>query len=132
MSIAATKATQEQPKPAQTAAEISEEQPVFEDNAQLVDDAFKRLKAGFKTGKTRKYEYRILQLKQLHKGFRTLSKELSTATSTDLGKNDFSNWLFELRFVEREIEHCLKHLRSWMEDEVVDTPLMLGPARSYL
>ena len=36
--------------------------PVFEDNAQLVDDAYTRLKAGFKTGKTKKYSYRVTQL----------------------------------------------------------------------
>ena len=34
--------------------------------------------------------------------------------------------------VEREIEHSLKHLKSWVTDESVDTPLMLGPAKSYL
>ena len=61
-----------------------------------------------------------------------MSKEISKAISDDLEKSDFANWLYELRFIEREIEHTLKHLKSWMKDECVDTPLMLGPAKSYL
>jgi len=33
-----------------------------EDNAEAVDVAFKRIKAAFNTGKTKKYEWRVLQL----------------------------------------------------------------------
>ena len=108
------------------------EAPVFEDNAQLVDDAFARLKTGFKSGRTKKYEWRVGQLKQLMKGIRTMGPELSKACSADLGKSDFANWLFELRCIEREIEHSLKHLKKWMRVECVDTPFALGPPKSYL
>ena len=66
------------------------------------------------------------------KGVQTMGKDLSQAVTQDLAKDDFSNWMFELRCIEREIEHALKHLKSWMTDEVMDTPLFLGPARSYL
>ena len=66
------------------------------------------------------------------KGIKTMAADLSTAVTQDLGKDDFSNWMFELRMIEREIEHALKHLKSWMKDESVDTPLFLGPAQSYL
>jgi len=106
--------------------------PEFEDNAQLVDDAFARLKASFKTGKTRKYEWRAGQLKQLLKGIKTLAPELSKAMSADLGKDDFANWLYELRTLEREIEHTLMNLKKWMKDESVDTPFVIGPAKSFL
>ena len=61
-----------------------------------------------------------------------MEKELSKAMTDDLARAHFTNWIYELRFCEREIEHCLKHLKSWMKDEVVDTPLFMGPARSYL
>ena len=57
-----------------------------------------------------------------------MAADLSKAVTADLEKSDFSNWLFELRMIEREIEHALKHLKAWMKDESVDTPLMLGPA----
>jgi len=36
--------------------------PVIEDNAEEVTTAFNRIKKGFKTGKTKKYEYRVTQL----------------------------------------------------------------------
>jgi len=61
-----------------------------------------------------------------------MAGDLSKALTADLEKSDFANWLFELRAVEREIEHALKHLKSWMKDEPVDTPFALGPAKSYL
>jgi aldehyde dehydrogenase (NAD+) len=66
------------------------------------------------------------------KGLNAMSADLSKAVTADLAKDDFSNWLFEVRMLEREIEHGLKHLKGWMKDECVDTPLMLGPAKSYL
>ena len=106
--------------------------PTFEDDASLVDTAVTRLRKCFATGKTKSYTYRVGALKQLMKGIKTMAKDLSQAVTQDLAKDDFSNWMFELRMIEREIEHCLKHLKSWMKDEVVDTPLFLGPARSYL
>ena len=61
-----------------------------------------------------------------------MASELSKAVTTDLAKSDFSNWLFELCMLEREIDHTLAHLSKWMKDECVDTPLMLGPGKSYL
>ena len=61
-----------------------------------------------------------------------MQNDLSKACTADLGKSDFANWLFEVRMIEREIEHCVKHLKKWMRDECVDTPFMLGPAKSYL
>lgn len=91
-------------------------EPIFEDNAQLVDDALTRLQNGFKTGKTKKYAYRVGQLKQLKKGLQTMAAELSKAMTSDLDKDDFTNWMFETRTVEREVEHALKHLKSWMKD----------------
>ena len=66
------------------------------------------------------------------KGIRAMQNDLSKACTADLGKSDFANWLFEVRMIEREIEHCVKHLKKWMRDECVDTPFMLGPAKSYL
>jgi len=57
-----------------------------------------------------------------------MGPELSKAVSADLGKSDFANWAFELRALEREIEHSLRHLKDWMRDTSVDTPFMLGPA----
>ena len=61
-----------------------------------------------------------------------LAKELSKAVTADLQKEDFANWLFELRGLELEIEHNIDHLKAWMKDESVDTPMYLGPAKSYL
>ena len=121
------------PTPARdTQAAAAEETPVFEDNAEFVDQALTRIRKTFNTGKTRALKWRMLQLTQLKKGLKTMASDLSTAVTKDLAKSDFSNWLFELCMLEREIDHTLAHLKSWVKDECVDTPLMLGPGDSYL
>lgn len=74
----------------------------------------------------------MTQLNQLKKGLQTMAGDLSKALTADLDKSDFANWLFEIRNCEREIEHSLRHLKTWMRDESVDTPFALGPAESYL
>jgi len=75
-----------------------------------------RLRKTFKTGKTRKYEFRVAQLKQMHKGLQTMTKELSKALTDDTGKDDFPNWFLEIRCLERECEHAISHLKTWMKD----------------
>lgn len=34
--------------------------------------------------------------------------------------------------MEKKIDHCLEHLKEWMADESVDTPMLLGPAKSRI
>lgn len=62
--------------PAQSSAAASEP-PQFEDDPKLIDTALERLRKCAKTGKTKAYAFRIAQLKQLHKGLRTMKKDLS-------------------------------------------------------
>ena len=61
-----------------------------------------------------------------------MEADLLKAVKADLAKDDIVNWMLEIRLVEREIEHALKHLKSWMKDECVDTALMIGPAKSFI
>ena len=61
-----------------------------------------------------------------------MASDLSKAVTADLAKSDFVNWLYELRVIEREIEYALDHLKEWMKDESVNTPLAIGPGKSYL
>lgn len=74
----------------------------------------------------------MTQLANLAKGLISLEKQLSDALTNDLGKDAFVNWLFEIKLVLREIDHAQAHLKAWMKDESVDTPLAFGPGKSYI
>lgn len=61
-----------------------------------------------------------------------MRKELSQALTNDLSKDDFSNYVFELLLIEREIDHSIAELKKWMKEECVDTPMFVGPGNSYI
>ena len=106
--------------------------PAFEDNPELFDIAFNRVKKTFVTGKTKSYKYRMAALASLKKGMTELQSEFDKALTADLGKDTFVNWLFEQNLIFREIDHSMDHLHEWMEDECVNTPMSIGPAKSYI
>ena len=68
----------------------------------------------------------------LKKGLEAMTPELDKAMNLDLGKDSFVHWLFELNIVYREIDHYVEHVRKYMEDECVDTPMTIGPGKSYI
>jgi aldehyde dehydrogenase (NAD+) len=61
-----------------------------------------------------------------------MRKDLTDAVKADLGRGDFINWFCEIYAVEKEIEHTIAHLPTWIKDVVVDTPMLIGPARSKI
>ena len=106
--------------------------PVFEDNPELFDRAFAKVKKTFMAGKTKPYKFRMAQLANLKAGLQTLRTELDTALTQDLGKDTFVNWLFEINTCTREVDDAMANLKSWMKDENVHTPFVLGPGKSYI
>jgi aldehyde dehydrogenase (NAD+) len=95
-----------------------------------VIEARERLRATFRSGKTRSIAWRKQQIKQL----RTLVKEnedaLLAALKSDLGKSSFEGWVTEIYVIYAEIEHTLRHFEDWLEPEEVPTPLVAQPATS--
>ena len=106
--------------------------PVFPDKPELFDSAFAKVKKTFMSGKTRPYKFRMTQLASLKHGLQTLRADFDKALTADLGKDTFVNWLFELNLIDREIDHSMERLKEWMKDICVDTPMSIGPAKSYI
>ena len=106
--------------------------PTFPDEPAVVTTAINKVKKTFATGKTRPYAFRLKQLQALEQQMVTMHKELSQARSNDLGLSDFCNWVFELNTVIRDIQHCIASLKENMKAESVDTPLIVGPGKSYI
>lgn len=61
-----------------------------------------------------------------------MSKDIDAALHADLGRQGYTNVLFETGGMEKKIDHALEHLKEWMAAESVDTPMLLGPARSRI
>ncbi len=86
----------------------------------------------FRTGVTLSYTFRIEQLKKLKKIFTEHEAELIAALQKDLQKAPFESILNEILLVIKEIDYAISHLKKWMKDKSVSTPLSLWPARSFI
>ena len=90
------------------------------------------LKATFRSGKTRSYEWRLEQLKQLVKLIDENEDQFIEALKQDSGKSEFSAFAGEILFVRAEAMHAIKHLKKWMKPKKVASPLFLWPCKSKI
>ncbi|WP_083707163.1 aldehyde dehydrogenase family protein [Intrasporangium flavum] len=87
-------------------------------------------RATFRSGRTKPYAWRVEQLEALRSLIVDHEDELAAALHEDLGKNATEAWVTELGFVVEEIDHTLRHLRSWLRPRRVPVPLSLMPGRA--
>lgn len=66
---------------------------------------------------------RIAMLKKLKAAIQALEPEITKALYHDLGKPAFEAKVSEIYFVYAEIDHAIKHLRSWMRPQKVRASL---------
>ncbi|CAA0105628.1 NAD(P)-dependent benzaldehyde dehydrogenase [BD1-7 clade bacterium] len=90
------------------------------------------LKATFRSGKTRSYEWRLHQLEQLVKLIDENEEKFVDALKQDSGKSEFSAFAGEILFVRAEAMHAIKHLKKWMKPKKVGSPLFLWPCKSKI
>ena len=84
----------------------------------------------FDDGVTKPREWRVAQLRALRSLLVDHEDELAEALHADLGKSATEAWVTETGFVVREIDHTLRHLRSWTAPRRVPVPLSLAPGRA--
>ena len=86
----------------------------------------------FNTGATRKFEFRMEQLKKLQAVVEKNELEIFEALYTDLKKSAEECWVTENGFFLGELKNAISKLSSWMKPERVSTNLANLPSRSYL
>ena len=86
----------------------------------------------FATGATLDVEYRIQALTKLRQVLRDRESDLTAAMTTDLGKSPTESYMCEIGMVLSEISHMLRHIRRYVRERTVPTPLAQFPARSYV
>ena len=92
----------------------------------------KQLRTIFNLGGTRDLSWRKSQLEQLKRMLLTHQQDFLAALKADLNKAEHEAWSTEIGFVVRDIEHTIKHLKSWSKARTVKTPVFLQPGKSYL
>lgn len=91
-----------------------------------------RLRAYFDAGKTRDVDFRIAQLKNLKEGIRKYEPEIMASLYDDLHKPLFESYASEIGILYTEIDHVIRHLRSWASSRRVATPLIHFLSRSRI
>ncbi|MGW2963986.1 aldehyde dehydrogenase family protein [Streptomyces sp. NPDC001220] len=109
-------------RPVRTTSEGSVNQSTPEQPADVVA----RLRATFRTGRTKPVEWRTDQLRRLRAMLTERGDELAAALHADLGKSAVEAYRTEIDFTVREIDHSLDHLAEWLRPESAPVPAHLG------
>lgn len=86
----------------------------------------------FDSGVTRPLAFRRQQLLAFRDHLKKYEQEIYDALYTDLKKVPEESWFTENGLLMQEINHTLKHLRSWMQPQRVPTNLVNFPSASRL
>lgn len=86
----------------------------------------------YKSGATLSIEFRIRQLKRLYGAVKQNEKKIAAALYADLGKSGYEGFMCEIGNALTEIRYLIKHVRRFMRERRVRTPLAQFAARSYV
>ncbi len=89
-------------------------------------------RAYFASGATRSLQFRLQALDKLKNVLKANEALLHEALLGDLNKPVFESYMCETGIVYEEINYHRKHLKKWMKDRRVRTPLAQFPSRSFL
>ncbi|GAB1333799.1 aldehyde dehydrogenase family protein [Streptomyces sp. E-15] len=89
-------------------------------------DVVARLRATFRTGRTKSVDWRTDQLRRLRALLTERGADLAAALHADLGKSAAEARRTEIDFTVREIDHTLEHLADWLRPEPAPVPAHLG------
>lgn len=89
-------------------------------------DLVTRLRATFRSGRTKPVEWRTAQLRGLRDMLTAHGDDLAEALHADLGKSSTEAHRTEIDFTVREIDHTLEHLDEWLRPQAAPVPAHLG------
>jgi len=89
-------------------------------------------RAFFNSGQTKSIDFRVEQLKMLRQAVLDHEDVICAGLKTDLNKPAFEAYFSEIRLVIEEIDHAIKHLRSWTKPKTVAVSSALQPAKAKI
>lgn len=100
--------------------------PLATDPAAVVE----RLRATFRTGRTKPLAWRLDQLAALRAMLTEQSDAFLAALRADLGKGAAEAYRTEVAFTVNELDHTVKHLAGWLEPRPAAVPDAFRPAEA--
>ncbi|MEA5468245.1 aldehyde dehydrogenase [Spirulina sp. 06S082] len=95
-------------------------------------EILKKQRIFFQTGKTKNIDFRCERLKALKSFIINDREELLDALKQDFNKSNLEGLETELVFCVREINHTLKHLKSWTKSRKITADLFQLPASAKI
>jgi aldehyde dehydrogenase (NAD+) len=96
-----------------------------------IPDTVARLRATFRSGRTRPVEWRLAQLDAIIRLVEEKESEFADALAKDLGRGTVEAWLADLAPVTAEAKYAVKKLRTWMKPTRVKMPLSVHPGKAW-
>ena len=97
-----------------------------------IQELVRAQRAYFLSGATRPYAFRMEQLKKLQQALRSNEALLEQAMYQDFRKAPMEVYMCETGMVLEELRFHLKHLKGWMRERAVPTPLAQFPSKSFV
>lgn len=97
-----------------------------------IEEIVAKQRAFYLSGATRSFEFRQKALRKLQSAVRDNEDKIVEALLKDLGKSPFESYMSETGMVLDELRYHLTHLRGWMRDKRVRTPLAQFHSASFV
>lgn len=101
-------------------------------DAEAASVLVKELRETFTSGKTRSYEWRVTQLKNLIKLCDENEKEIVDALHQDLSKPELESTIYEIGMLKNSCKVALKELKHWIKPEKAKTSLTTFPSSAEI
>jgi len=98
----------------------------------MINRTLEMQKKYFEQGHTRDVEKRIAHLKALKSFIQVNEHAILEALREDLGKPHFEGYATEVGYILESISFTLKHLKNWVKDDAVKSPLHQMPSKSFV
>nr|XP_043640196.1 aldehyde dehydrogenase family 3 member H1 [Erigeron canadensis] len=113
-----------------TEEQVKHSPAVFDTEA--AEGLLKELRATVNTGKTKSYEWRQSQLKNLLKMIESSEKQICEALFSDLSKPELESFVHEIAMIKTSCKLALKKLKDWMKPEKASTNLGTFPSSAEI
>jgi aldehyde dehydrogenase (NAD+) len=108
------------------------ETPSVPNDLAAVPEVVARLRATFRSGTTRSFEWRRRQLRGIKRLVEERESEIARALAEDLGRSAADAWLGDIVAVTAEAKYASKHLRAWMKDTRTGLPSSQLPGKGFV
>ena len=99
---------------------------------EAIASAIDRVREGYRCGVVRAITDRETQLRQLRRMLVEQESVFAAALHSDLGKSSIEAYSTEIGFTLNEIDHTVRHLRSWTQPHRVKLPIHLRPGSARI